>query len=121
MNKHTPGPWSFRVYTTANEAKIAEYRAVGLEPVRLLSNDGQASVMAGTDSDEPGPIARVECRTTFKRGEGHRSKCEERDANARLISAAPDLLAALQAVLAVADRKTDEFDLARAAIAKALG
>lgn len=36
-----------------------------------------------------------------------------------LIAAAPDLLAALQGVLRVADRKTVEFDAARAAIAKA--
>ena len=42
-------------------------------------------------------------------------------ANARLISAAPDLLEALQVVLSVADRKTVEFDKARAAIAKATG
>lgn len=41
------------------------------------------------------------------------------DANSRLITAAPDMLEALMAVVAVADRKTDEFDLARAAIAKA--
>jgi len=45
----------------------------------------------------------------------------ERDANARLIAAAPDLLEALQGVLRVADRATDEFDAARAAIAKAIG
>lgn len=44
-----------------------------------------------------------------------------RDANARLIAAAPDLLEALRAVVSVADRKTDEFDLAHAAIAKATG
>jgi hypothetical protein len=40
-------------------------------------------------------------------------------ANARLIAAAPELLEALKGVLRVADRKTDEFDAARAAIAKA--
>lgn len=40
-------------------------------------------------------------------------------ANARLIAAAPELLAALQAVVRVADRSTVEFDLARDAIAKA--
>jgi hypothetical protein len=39
--------------------------------------------------------------------------------NARLIAAAPDLLAALKSVVAIADRKTVEFDDARAAIAKA--
>jgi hypothetical protein len=41
------------------------------------------------------------------------------EANARLIAAAPDLLAALQEVVAIADRKTDAFDRARAALAKA--
>jgi hypothetical protein len=41
--------------------------------------------------------------------------------DARLIAAAPDLLAALQGVVRVADRATDEFDAARAAIAKATG
>ncbi|WP_428945264.1 hypothetical protein ACQK5W_04075 [Pantoea sp. FN060301] len=42
-------------------------------------------------------------------------------ANANLIAAAPELLEALQAVVRVADRATDEFDMARAAINKALG
>jgi hypothetical protein len=41
--------------------------------------------------------------------------------NARLLAAAPDLLEALQAVVRVADRATVEFDMARAAIARALG
>lgn len=45
----------------------------------------------------------------------------EAEANAQLAMAAPDLLAALQAVVRVADRQTDEFDMARAAISKALG
>lgn len=40
-------------------------------------------------------------------------------ANARLIASAPDLLAALIGVVRIADRETDEFDAARAAIAKA--
>ena len=44
-----------------------------------------------------------------------------REANARLIAAAPDMLAALFGVVRVADRATDEFDAARAAIAKATG
>ncbi len=40
--------------------------------------------------------------------------------NANLIAAAPDLLEALQGVIKVADRDTDEFNKAKAAIAKAL-
>lgn len=50
---------------------------------------------------------------------GSRDRDERIEADARLIAAAPDLLAALQGVLRVADRATDEFDAARAAIAKA--
>jgi hypothetical protein len=46
---------------------------------------------------------------------------EEVEANINLIVAAPDLLAALEGVLRVADRQTAEFDAARAAIAKARG
>lgn len=41
--------------------------------------------------------------------------------DARLIAAAKDLLAALKGVVAVADRRTTEFDAAHAAIAKAEG
>lgn len=41
--------------------------------------------------------------------------------NANLISAAPDLFAALEGVIRVADRATVEFDAARAALAKARG
>ena len=44
---------------------------------------------------------------------------DEGMANAKLIAAAPDLLEALPGVVRVADRATDEFDVARAAIRKA--
>lgn len=43
------------------------------------------------------------------------------EADGFLMTAAPDLLKALMAVVAIADRKTVEFDRARAAIAKANG
>lgn len=43
------------------------------------------------------------------------------EADQALIAAAPDLLAALEGVVRVADRKTVEFDAARAAIRKARG
>jgi hypothetical protein len=46
---------------------------------------------------------------------------EEAHANAKLVAAAPDMLAALLGVVRVADRATVEFDAARAAIAKAAG
>lgn len=42
-------------------------------------------------------------------------------ANAHLIAAAPDLLAALKEVVTISDRKHDAWDRAKAAIAKAEG
>lgn len=45
----------------------------------------------------------------------------DHDANAKLIAAAPDLLSALEAVIAIADRDTEVFINARAVIAKARG
>ncbi|WP_250500564.1 hypothetical protein [Caballeronia sp. GAWG1-5s-s] len=45
----------------------------------------------------------------------------QNEEDALLIAAAPDLLEALNAVVSVADRETVEFDMARAAIAKATG
>lgn len=45
----------------------------------------------------------------------------ETEANCDLITAAPEMLATLKAVVAVADRDTVEFRQARAAIAKAEG
>lgn len=42
-------------------------------------------------------------------------------ANANLIAAAPELYEALKRVVDIADRRTDEFDAARAALKKARG
>jgi len=61
-----------------------------------------------------GEIVVAECS-----GFGRHS--DESLADARLIAAAPKLLEALIAVVKVADRDTDEFIAARAAIAKATG
>jgi hypothetical protein len=46
-------------------------------------------------------------------------KGKDAEAYAQLFAAAPELLAALIGVVAIADRETDEFIRARAAIAKA--
>ena len=45
----------------------------------------------------------------------------EKQANALLIAAAPDLLAALKAVVRISDRKHDAWDFAHAVIARAEG
>lgn len=94
--KHTPGPWEIDVDTRPVEVCTI----YGVPP---QGEDGQ--------------------RFIYVRGAiGDWDATEETNlANAHLIAAAPELLEALKGVLRIADRKTDEFDAARAAIAKATG
>ena len=94
--KYTEGSWEFSIYGLPVEM-IEQQRRLGIEPTRMLSNDGSTTIMGGPEDDRR-PVARVECQAPFKRGQGHKSECAERDANARLIAAAPDLLAALEAL-----------------------
>ncbi len=96
MSKHTPGPWN----TLPEEVDKTYIRVRG---TRLGCRYKVANVMT------PDYVCV------------HPREAEETRANARLIAAAPDLLEALKAVVRVADRKTDEFDAARAAIKKAEG
>lgn len=91
--KHTPGPWHAREWQCRGVTSVGRVadNRVGFEQI-------------------------AECS-----GNGRQVSNEQEEADARLIAAAPDLLEALKGVLRVADRKTDEFDAARAAIAKATG
>ena len=83
---HTKGPWTFRtVY--GDDASNAQAISLGFTPTQALSNDGSRFVMA-----ENGRVALVDCQTPYKRGKGHETHCEERDANARLIAGATELL-----------------------------
>ena len=108
--KHTPGPWEAR---------------------RALTNDGQQPIV-GADRR----VALADSQTDFKRGQGWNHDCAEREANAQLIAAAPDMLEALIAIrewLLDTDliKKSDEHfwngafvksnNLAIKAIAKATG
>lgn len=131
--KHTPGPWSFKPFG-GTDAEIAELQQMGLKPLRMIMNNGAVAV---THAD--GRICEVDCQSPYKRGAGHLAECEERDANARLIAAAPEtaaerdrlkevnaeLLEALKAMLHVFGCGTaidcSTCDSARAAIAKAEG
>ena len=92
---HTPGPWTFREFMGSPE-QVEFGRKHGIEPVPALTNDGARIMMA-----DGVRIGTVDSQTEFKRGKGHEVVCAERDANATLIAAAPELLAAL---LALADR-----------------
>ena len=98
MSGATPGPWA-----------ISELHANG-----LFGNNGEAFV-----STADYRVAAVDCHAKFKRGEGYRAKCGERDANARLIASAPDLLAALESIC---DRVSSEtIERGREVIKRATG
>lgn len=115
MSKHTPGPWAIRFYATDDSPE--ELARLGLKPVRLLDNAGGMAV-----STENGRIALVECQASYKRGQGHAAECAERDANARLIAAAPDLLTMIRIAASQLETGVDPLQVAqqcRAAIAKA--
>lgn len=91
MSTRTPGPWT-----------LAELKN---GPIVHLCQIGEDALSILTVVDQDGtPFGAVYS-----------------EADARLIAAAPEMLSALQGVLRVADRQTDEFDAARAAIAKAIG
>ena len=83
----TPGPWTVRIWATQDDPE--KLRKLGIEPVPALTNDGERTIWAGEI-----PVASVRCQADFKRGQGYRTDCDIRDANARLIAAAPALQAA---------------------------
>ena len=95
MSKRTPGPWRF-------EPAGKRLRVVGARGVWLATAE-----YAPAHDVEPGDVDRAQA-----------------EANARLIAAAPDLLAALQAMLTALDCESvsyREIEAAEAAIAKAEG
>ena len=101
--QHTPGPWS-----ASSDDKLNPERAYG---ITVPWNDG----------DERGTVVIAEIT--------HADSAERAKADARLIAAAPDLLAACRAALACPEMNWQEMDdvsraavnAARAAIAKAEG
>ena len=117
--KHTPGPW----------AADAEDMQLGADDIFTVSIWG-----AGPEGERPhiGTVAAFSLLSETRGGTEYVTtdapsidKLEEAKANARLIAAAPDLLAALQAVEFSAGemgwRTHGVFSQVRAAIAKATG
>ena len=81
------------------------------------TNDGAVPIMA---LDGNVRIALVDCHAKPKRGEGWKTECAERDANAALFTAAPDLLTLAEAVAEhFAGTDAALAYMARAALAKA--
>lgn len=94
--KHTPGPWVYAADTTCPRAKVTTVAVCADFVIGLACDIPGGNYRDGDPSGDP-------------------------EADARLIAAAPELLEALKGVVRVADRSTDEFDAARAAISKATG
>lgn len=96
MSKHTPGPWS---------VQVREYSFRVVDSRALLFDNSRLCDVVHWSSSNRGP----------NRQEAH--------ANASLFAAAPDLLAALQAIMAgvAGCQREPHWEAARAAIAKATG
>jgi hypothetical protein len=106
MSKHTPGPW------TVYEFKTKDTDSGGAEThIMCYAND---------DGEEGASLANVN-RWTY----GDDPPTEESAANAHLIAAAPDLLAALRRLVEVNDMSCTpckaDIRAAREAITKAKG
>lgn len=104
---HTPGPWRFRLWAMSDE-DVQEAKRLGLDPVRALDNDGSATVIAGSEEDSHA-IAKIIRQAQAKRSEGYRTPCPERDANARLVALAPDMLEALKDIVHYKQIRSGDF------------
>jgi hypothetical protein len=77
---------------------IEEALKLGIEVNRFHHNDGSVNIMAGSGDDRK-VIAHVLCQTPYKRGEGYRTICEERDDTADFIVRAVNSYDAMVKVL----------------------
>jgi len=102
--KHTPGPWAWRNKYFRDELQIKQGREIGIEPTQCLTNDGATAVMAGDRR-----VALVDLQANIKKRYWSTADDPERDANARLIAAAPELVEALAGALWTAEE--NGFDL----------
>jgi hypothetical protein len=109
QTKHTPGPWKWSMSGTFDKSRVLAPTGQGDEHVTIATTDLTHIHAAFAMTGESVP-------------DGFTHANEE--ANARLIAAAPDLLAALQWAMDNAEWSNDTAtgtDPIRAAIAKATG
>lgn len=106
-SKHTLGPWVAEHGRGPVNGHYGNVASTGVfsRPIRLASVQAEDD-----DAESAGWVCGIWGKLT-----------REDYFNACLIAAAPELLEALKGVVRVADRETDEFIAARAAIAKAEG
>ena len=119
--KHTPGPW---IWTTADAGSEDEYGCSTRGPANLETWDSKGyydnlQLCAGVDGDYIVSAGGGEYCPV------HGNTKEERAANARLIAAAPDLLAALEKLLSYSSVRnaieTEDLQAVEHAIARATG
>lgn len=103
--RHTPGPWQAIVWAQ-DEKTRAQMKANGIEPMRMLHNDGGMSII-GKAGEDNRRVAVVDCKAPYKRGQGYLTECAERDANAFLIAAAPAMFEALSDLIFTASKLWD--------------
>lgn len=111
------GPYRLVRYFQSPE-DVAEIIKAGLTPTRALTNEGQAIIVAG-HGDDTQRIALVDCRTKYKRGEGYRAECPQRDATAELLAASWEMREALREIADAIDVQPHVRLRARAALDKA--
>lgn len=70
MSKGTSTKLRWDKYSTSDE-DVAFMREHGMEPVRLLTNDGAVPIMGSVAR-----IALVDRQSPFKRGQGYKAECE---------------------------------------------
>ena len=115
MSTHTPGPWwTENLYYESHPSNT------------------RTDILAAAKSDKHSGTKVAEASFSPEVSDYHVDNRKEAEANARLIAAAPCLLAALKAIADLEDTESNEWDaverlipemcnLARAAIAKAEG
>lgn len=127
--QHTPGPWRWEIN---RQSKVLHL--VGGRPqydLTIMDFDrwgmgGAVATLRDTSEDGMNIMHRLPDRpdwiAPFPGRKHHANWCADvTHPDMRLMAAAPDLLEALQRVVAISDRKHDAWDAAKAAIAKALG
>lgn len=122
--QHTPGPWRWEVNEKSKNVQLCGGRPMYDLTVMDFERWGMGGAIPRLrDTSDHGlltPCLKWAKAVIGREHHAHWFKSLDHP-DARLIAAAPDLLAALEAVVKVADRETNEFDMARTAIAKAKG
>lgn len=112
MSKFTPGPWTDNGWSVTGPSAADSYEA-RMAMDESARRGGQKPLYAVVAQAKPG-----HCVVATVHGELR----AEVDANAHLIAAAPELLEALQFVMAASgEQLSTAFEQAEAAIAKATG